>query len=421
LIRHNLKDPIFSGQLAYLFNGTRHGPTVNQGVATLGVSQVLPTGGTVTVSGNAGVTQQSSGLPGNQLNAGGSVSVSQPLLRGVAPYAFEPLTQSERDVVYALRDFELFRQSFAIEVVSRYYGLVQQKQRVASTKRSADALEWIARRAQAFFNVGRDQVNKIEKLRADQAYLRAKNGVIDETQGLKLALDRYKVFLGISVASEFDVPENALPGFVPVTLDLDSAVKAALESRLDIRSARDRVEDAERQLSVSENHLLPDLLLTGGYGIQNDPPPLSRGAELGFRNDNYFAGVTLNLPLERTAERNNYRAALIKVDQARRALRDAEDNLIVDVRDSLRTLRQKEESIKIQKEIIDTENARAKYSEIQYQAGEIGTRDRTEARESLLSAENDHYQAIVSYEVQRLTLLRQIGKLVVDEEGNIVP
>lgn len=419
LTRHQLKDPIFSGQLAYLFNGQRLGPTVNQGVATLGVTQVLPTGGSVNVTGNASLTQQSSGLPGSQAGAGVSVNVNQPLLRGVGSYAFESLTQGERDLVYALRDFELYRQGFAIDVVSRYYGLVQQRQRVTNARRNAEVLEFVARRAKAFFDVGRENMNKIEKLRADQAYLRAKNGVIDEEQGYRLALDRFKVFLGLKVATELDVPETASPPFVPVSLDLETCVQSALAKRLDIQSAHDRVLDAERQLGVAQNQLWPDLNLTGGYSIASDGPPGSRGTELGFRNDFYSAGLTLVLPLERTAERNAYRAALIRVEQARRALRDAEDNLIVQVRDSLRSLRQKEESIKIQKEIIETETARARYSEIQYAAGEIGTRDLTESRDSLLAAQNDSIQAIVSYEIQRLNLLREIGALGVREDGTL--
>src|SRR5205807_1605904 len=121
------------------------------------------------------------------------------------------------------------------------------------------------------------------------------------------------------------------------------AVTTALSNRLDILTAQDRLADAERKVSVAENQLWPDLLLTGGYAIQADPPLGSRGHELGFRNDTYNAGLLLTLPLERTAERNAFRSAIISADQRRRALRETEDNLIVDVRDSLRRLRQLEE------------------------------------------------------------------------------
>ena len=40
--------------------------------------------------------------------------------------AREPLTQAERNVIYAIRDFERFRSQFAIDLVADYWNVVQQ-------------------------------------------------------------------------------------------------------------------------------------------------------------------------------------------------------------------------------------------------------------------------------------------------------
>lgn len=417
LTRHLFRDPIFSGQLAYTFAGTRHGPYSNTGSTRIGTNWLLPTGATVTATGDASVSQASSGQTNPTVTLSGTTSITQPLLRGVAPYAFEPLTQAERDFVYEVKDFELFRQSFAIDVLARYYQLVSQKQRVENARRSVEALEFVARRAKAFFEV--DRTSKIDMLRAEQAHLRARNGLIDEEQSFKLARDRFKVFLGIPTSSVFEIPDDAAPEFIPVDLDLDTAVHTALERRLDLQNVQMRLEDANRKVGVARNALLPGLNATGTYTIASDPSPGSNRFHLGFRDDSYEAGLVLDLPLERTAERRNYRASIVQVDRARRALEQAEDSVIVEVRDSLRRLRQQTEQINIQRAIIETENARVKYSAIRYQAGEIDSRDLTEARQSLLDAENSLIQNIVAYEIQRLTLLRQIGRLVVTDEGAI--
>ncbi len=420
LTRHLFRDPIFSGQLAYTFAGTRHAPHTNTVSTKVGTTWLLPTGATVTATTEGSVSQASQ-APGPQPNTtvsvSGTTTISQPLLRGVAPYAFEPLTQTERDFVYEVRDFELFRQGFAIDVLARYYQLVSQKQRVANARRSVETLEFVAKRAKAFFNV--DRTTKIDLLRAEQAHLRARNGLIDEEQSYKLSLDRFKVFLGIPVSSVFEIPDDAAPVFVPVELDLDEAVHTALERRLDLMNAQMRLEDANRKVGVAKNALLPGLNATGSYTIASDAYPGSEKLRLGFRDDSYSAGLVLDLPLERTAERRNYRGALVQVDRARRALDQAEDSVVVEVRDSLRRLRQQTQSITIQKAIIETETARVKYSSIRYQAGEIDSRDLTESRQSLLDAENSLIQNIVAYEIQRLTLLRQMGKLVVTDEGTI--
>jgi len=413
--RHSFKDPIFAAQLSYFISGTRPGPSFNTGAASVGASQMLPTGGSIGASGQASVSEASSGFPNPTSSVSGGAQITQPLLRGIAPYAFEPLTQAERDTLYAARDFELFRQKFAIDVLTSYYGLVSEKQHVQNARESMEALEFVAKKARAFFDV--DRTTKIDMLRAEQAFLTAKNGLIDEEETYKLAIDRFKVFLGVPTSVEFGIPDHAEPDFVPVEMDIETAVETALERRLDLLTAQDRVEDAERQVSVAGNALLPSLTASASYTISSDAG--LRASELTFRNDAYQAGLTLAIPLERTSERRNYRAALVGVDQARRALELAEANTVVEVRDSLRSLRSQDDKIKIQGEIIKTESARVKYAEIRYQAGEIDSRDLTEANQNLLAAENSLIDGIVAYEISRLTLLKELGKLVVTEEGAI--
>ena len=50
-----------------------------------------------------------------------NMTLTQPLLRGAGRHiAREPLTQAERNVIYAIRDFERFRSQFAIDLVADY-------------------------------------------------------------------------------------------------------------------------------------------------------------------------------------------------------------------------------------------------------------------------------------------------------------
>ena len=64
-----------------------------------------------------------------------SLTFTQPLLAGFGERIVrEPLTQAERDVVYQVRDFERFRTTFAVQVISDYYGVVQEIRDLASTE-----------------------------------------------------------------------------------------------------------------------------------------------------------------------------------------------------------------------------------------------------------------------------------------------
>ena len=55
-----------------------------------------------------------------------TLELTQPLLRGAGlAIAAELLTQAERDVVYAVRDFSQYQKTLAVQVVGEYYRLLQ--------------------------------------------------------------------------------------------------------------------------------------------------------------------------------------------------------------------------------------------------------------------------------------------------------
>ena len=62
--------------------------------------------------------------------------------------------------------------------------------------------------------------------------------------------------------------------------------------------------------------------------------------QIGVSQDLYTVGVNFDIPLDRLRQRNSYRRAQIGLDQIRRDLDEFEDNLILDVRDSLSSLKQ---------------------------------------------------------------------------------
>ncbi|MFO7900692.1 MAG: TolC family protein, partial [Planctomycetota bacterium] len=120
--------PIISNTLSYVYANSPSTNADGNASASVGVSKIVPTGGTVETSTSGSVNDDYEG--GDTTYAHDvRVSFEQPLLRGYGyDVAYEDLTQAERNVLYALRDFELFRQDFTIDVVRRYYSILRQKQ-----------------------------------------------------------------------------------------------------------------------------------------------------------------------------------------------------------------------------------------------------------------------------------------------------
>ena len=134
-----------------------------------------------------------------------------------------------------------------------------------------------------------------------------------------------------------------------------------------------------------------------------------------FDRGNYAALLNLDLPIERTRERNEYRNSLIDLDRATRNVQSLEDQIKLSIRSELRTLLESRESLKTQAVVVAEKRVRS--TKLFLEAGRIEIRDLLDAQDSLLSAQNSLTQAVVNYRIAELELQRDLGLLNVNEKG----
>jgi outer membrane protein TolC len=207
----------------------------------------------------------------------------------------------------------------------------------------------------------------------------------------------------------------------PLEIPAEKAVSVGLARRLDLRTAIDRVQDAQRQVVVAGDALRAGLTLTGSgqFGQRRQIGSAgSENARLRPERGIYTAGLLLDPPLERTAERNAYRNSFIALERATRDAQELEDQVKLQVRDALRDLLQARESYTIQAQAVTLALRRVASTELFLEAGRAQIRDVLEAQEALVSAQNALTAAIVRYRVAELELQRDMGVLEVDEKGN---
>jgi len=415
LERHNF-GPVISNTISYVSTQTSSadGSRTNTGTgrADFSVRQILPTGGTLRAS-SAGtkVTDRRNGGP-STYSHDITVSFEQPLLRGAGrEVAYEGLTQAERDVVYALRDFELFRQDFSLEVLMKYYAILRQKQVVENSRHTLEQFTFLRKRSDALFEVGK--VATIDRYRAKQEELTASNNLITEEETLSASLDDFKVLLGLPVSARIDV-EDTRPEVKAAHIDLKSALGAALHNRLDLKTVVEQLEDAERRLRISRNGLLPDLDLSASYTIGGTK---TGDVSTFYRDRSRSLGIALSLPLDKVSDRNAYKRALINRHRQMRFLTLSRDHIKVEVLNTYRRLRRLENSIRIQKANLELAEKRVENAKLRFEAGELGNRDVVEAQSAKLRAQNALIRAILDYEVARLQLKRDIGILFLDSDG----
>lgn len=382
--------------------------------ASAGVKQQLPYGGEIVAETLVQFVNALSDSAESGESADLVLSGSVPLLRGAGMVNLEPLISSERDLVYEVRTFEQFRREYAVNVATLYFDLLTRQQAINNRLQNYATLASLLERARALFAARR--LPALEVQRAEQSLLSGENTLIDARQAYANALDAFKIALGMEVTDPLDV--------IPVELDVPvpdatgtEAVSTAYRYRLELQTAKDRVGDAVRGVEVARNGLLPDLNLTGKIDTGNrDKTPARR---LDSRSLEYSAGLQLELPVDRVAERNAYRRALISFDRAQRNYEDQRDRVAAQVRARARGIRSARSSLLIQEKSIALAERRLDNAQTRLRLGVQGadTREVVEAQADLLNAQDSYENAKADLQVRVLEFLRDTGTLRVDPDA----
>jgi len=389
-----------------------------EGDGSLGFSRLLSAGGAIGLSITTDALRYLTGSPRPGSSSTLALSFVQPLWRGAGRrVAREGLTQAERDAVYAVRAFARFQQTFAVQIAAAYYRVLQQKDAVGNAENNYNNLVRARERTEALSDAGRLPRFQVDQARQDE--LSARDAWLRSQERYESLLDDFKIDLGLPVEAplvladeEIDLIRNR--GLLEPSISLEEAIGIAERYRFDYLTTADQVADAARKAIVARDGLGPDLDLTAQATlVSSDRKPLK------FRGNRvaYGAGLDLDLPLDRKAERNSFRRSLITFERARRDLSLATDNLKRDVRSAWRGLREARASYGIQEISLRLARQRVDSVNVLIEAGRASTRDLLEAQRALVLAQNALTNVLIDHQVRLLEFWRDTGLLRVDENG----
>jgi outer membrane protein TolC len=380
-----------------------------------GVRQKLPYGGEVVASSMVSFVDALNNQTQDGESAQLALSASVPLLRGAGLSNLEPVISSERALVYDVRSFEEFRREFVVDIASTYFNLVNAQRQVENRRGNVATLASLTQRTLALYVAGRLKFLDVQRSYASQ--IAAETLLVSSTEAYQAAVDSFKIQLGMNPEEDLEIVPVELDTTIP-TLELDDAVTLALQYRLDLQTGRDRVDDARRQVKVAENGLLPDLTLNGNTGVGSSA---NRSAsDINSRTGTYGASVTLDLPIDRLAERNAYRASLVQVQQAQRSFETLKDNVAVDARNAMRRIRSAQTNLALNEHLIDVSNKRLAYSLELLKQGAIDSRDVVDAQSALLSAQDSFDTARAQMQIQVLRYFKATGTLRIDPSAGAI-
>ncbi|MFO0837086.1 MAG: TolC family protein [Phycisphaerae bacterium] len=402
-LERHLWTPIYAGELRTVYGNygeIRNFDQAMRFVADVSATQRLPMGGEFTARAIGtlirDIKQNITGTESGQVELGLNV----PLLRRAGHVAREQLIQLERDLTYAVRDFERFRRTQLVTVAREYFDLLRVKQEVIDASESLKRARTDFERAQALETAGTG--TPLDTRRAEQQTLSQENRVAQLGESFRAATDRFKLVIGMPVDEPIglddleDIPaieEQVGRGTLPL-LDRPAAandekrsIDVALAARLDLLNRKDQIDDARRGVSVAENALLPDLDWNTTLRVDTNP---NEKTTVGLEIDRstWRSEIILGLPFERMKERNQLRAAMIDVRRAERTQRQLSDEIRADVRRAVNSIRVAEQVLEIQRRNVEVADSRAEFARIQFYDGDIGNRDLVEAESEWTDARN---------------------------------
>ena len=390
-----------------------------QADTSLGVRYLLRGGGSVALNLTNNLRRFLSGDV-NELSTGALIgSITQPLLRdfGTA-IETEALLQAERDLLYELRHFTRFRKSFAVQVASSYYNVMLNRETAKNNYAGLLANNLSLERERAFQAEGLRTLLDVGRL--EQATLQQDLRWSTSITRYQRSLDAFKILIGLNAEDSIILDDNEMTlitetGMSSPEMELDQALELAVQTRLDLYSELDRVQDSARRIDVAANALAPSLGITLSASV-----PASSGGQPGdleFENAVYGAGLDIDMPLDSKSERNNYRRALIDYDAATRAYTLALDNVKLEVIDAWRRMTEAGKSYDINLASVEINERRVEEAELRAELGLGNVQDTVDSQNDLTAARTDLVRSIVDYNISKLEFWRDVGLFYVDDSG----
>ena len=203
----------------------------------------------------------------------------------------------------------------------------------------------------------------------------------------------------------------------PVEIEMAEATRTALDHRLDLMNRRAIVVDARRKLEIAANAVEATVNVVAEGDLST--PPLASGNEpFDFRatESEFRLGLAVLTPLDRRAQRNDYRATQIAYQRARRGYMVSEDKIKLTVRQAVRTLQELSAKFDFNRREVRSGAHELFLAQTNLEVGQRGL-SLTRALRNLRHDKDDLIEAWLDYESTRINLARDMGTMQIDEQG----
>ncbi len=221
----------------------------------------------------------------------------------------------------------------------------------------------------------------------------------------------------LSVATQQLLDASSM-GLTPIEIQMDDAMLTALTLRFELMNQRERLADNWRSIKLAGDDLKSILNVRASQEVRTRSD-VNRPFDFTFDDSQTRVIMTFDAPLNRRAQRNQYRASLINYNLAFRNLINAEDQVKFQVRNTLRDLQVDREQyqIAVSSAALAFERVVSTRTQLEQNYGRITARDVFEAQQDYTRSLTSLAAAHIGYLIDRIQLFMDLELLTVDDQG----
>jgi HAE1 family hydrophobic/amphiphilic exporter-1 len=423
-------------------SGAQGSLNTDQFSMTTQVQQALPWGGGSYAAGWDSARSTSNNFFSNfnpQLRSSLSLTFTQPILRGFhidSARQQVALGQKNREIAdVGLRE-TLTATSRAVR--NAYWDLAYQIASLQVAQQSLELAEESLRNTQARVEIG--TTPPIDVVEADAEVWQRREAVIVAQAQIATAEDTLRALVYNPSMPDFwtiRIEPADMPPFAPVNVDLDGAIRNALDRRTDLQQAKKTMEANDINIRFLRNQSLPELSAQFDYGLSAlggvqfvRAPGVGLapgeiigeqrrgfGSVLGDLLTNDFPAWTLSLnlsyPLGRSPQQANLARTRLEQNRTETQLRNQELQVVTEVRQAARQVLTNQQRVQTTRSARELNERRLEAEQRKFAAGTStnflvfqAQRDLAVARNNELRAILDHNQSLVDFETVQEVPLR---------------
>ena len=292
------------------------------------------------------------------------------------------------------------RQQLTVEVTTAYFNVLQTRNLADVANRAVQDLSIHLKNVQTYYDVG--TVALPDVLQTEVRLANARNNLSKAQNAYQLTRYKLNKITGLSLHNDATLVDDF--SFRPSEPVVDDSVAMALRIRPEMAQAKLKIDMAKDRLHIAQSGHLPTAALIASEKWKDTTPSTSKDA------NSWMIGANVQFNVfDNGITRAEIKQAEQEITAAQEQLRQAEDNITLEVCQAYLNVQEAIERIANNKVAVNQSETDYKMTQERYENGVAINLDVMDAELAMTQARTNYIQALYDYNISRSKLDKAMG------------